>query len=216
MVPAMHRTLVVEDEPETRAFIAEVVGAMHELELVAAVGSCKEARKVLATAPPQLLLTDLGLPDGSGIELISELRRLEANADIVVITVFGDEQNVIRSIEAGADGYLMKGSDEGSMTTAIRDLLAGGAPISPAIARHLLRRFRPVAPTDAPSLSPREIEVLELVAKGFSFVEVADLLSVSAHTVTTHMRRLYKKLDVSSKGEAVYEALHLGLISVDT
>lgn len=219
-----HRTLVVEDDPSTAKRFATIVEAMPELELLDAVPSLRAARRAFDRHEIDLLLTDLGLEDGSGVDLIGELRTKRPTAEIVVITVFGDERNVIRSIEAGASGYLLKGGDEASIQRAIRELLAGGSPVSPAIARHLLRRFRsePVAaepdapPSSKPSpFSAREKEVLKLAAKGFTFPEIADLLGVSAHTVTTHMRRIYRKLEVSSKGEAIYEAVNLGLLSLD-
>ncbi len=213
--------LIVEDEPATRARLAAVVRGMPELRLLAAVESCEQARAALESDPPDLLLTDLGLPDGSGADLIEALRARSPEAEAVVITMFGDEQNVIGSIERGATGYLLKGGSREDVERALRELLAGGSPVSPAIARHLLRRLRPAEePAAAPEpevegvLSARETEVLSLVAKGFTFVEIAELLSISAHTVTAHMRRVYRKLEVRSRSEAVFEAASLGLIEV--
>jgi DNA-binding NarL/FixJ family response regulator len=138
-----------------------------------------------------------------------------------VITIFGDEPHVVGALEAGALGYLLKDGTPEYIGASIVDMLAGGSPISPAIARHLLRRFRGDAPARAgeaesvPPLSEREGEVLRLIVKGFTYAEIAELLGVSAHTVTTHVRGIYRKLEVHSRSEAVYEALQLGLVKVD-
>ena len=140
----------------------------------------------------------------------------------MVITVFGDEQHVIASIEAGATGYVLKDSLPEEFLALIAQLRAGGSPISPTIARQLLRRMqpapvatptRPAPPADPDAaLSARESEVLGLIAKGFNFAEIARLLSVSPHTITAHVKKIYQKLAVHSRGEAVYEASRMGLL----
>jgi DNA-binding NarL/FixJ family response regulator len=219
--------LLVEDDERTRKHLARALESVEEVSLLAAVGTCAEARCEMSRATVDILLTDLGLPDGNGIELIRELRARSPRSQAMVVTVFGDEKNVIASIEAGAQGYLMKDASHTHLAESLRQLLAGGSPISPSIARHLLRRLRPSLPPSAepsaepspeetrPALSARETEVLQLIAKGFSFPEIAEILAISVHTVTTHVRNTYKKLEVNSRGEAVYEALQLGLIEVD-
>jgi DNA-binding NarL/FixJ family response regulator len=198
------------------------VVADAELELFAAVGNLASARQALVDKAPDVLITDLGLPDGSGIDLIRETARRYPATDIMVITVFGDERHVLASIEAGATGYLLKGSLPEEFIDQIKQLIAGGSPISPLIARQLLKRFAvepgpaPQAPAAAPvadgGLSPRESEVLSLIVKGFSFGEIARLLTVSPHTVTAHVKKIYQKLAVHSRGEAAYEASRMGLI----
>jgi DNA-binding NarL/FixJ family response regulator len=163
------------------------------------------------------------LPDGSGIDLIRETARAHPETDIMVISVFGDEGHVLASIEAGATGYILKDSLPEEFVGLIQQLRAGGSPISPVIARQLLKRFRPAAPAPAASgasppavaeagLSPRETEVLSLIAKGFNFAEIARLLTVSPHTITAHVKKIYQKLAVHSRGEAVYEATKMGLV----
>lgn len=221
-----HRVLLIEDDPPTRAHLGRAIGATTELDLVGSGASVAEGRDLLARETPEVLLTDLGLPDGNGIELIRELREKHPDALAMVVTVFGDERSVVSAIEAGASGYLLKDGSAEEIGGAVLELLGGGSPISPAIARHLLRRFQtpraqpepkpaPDPAPDAPTLSPRETEVLQLIAKGFSFPEIAELLEISAHTVTTHVRHIYGKLEVNSKSSAVYEAVSLGLISMD-
>jgi DNA-binding NarL/FixJ family response regulator len=139
-----------------------------------------------------------------------------------VITVFGDEAHVVAAIEAGALGYLLKDASADSIGRAIDEMLAGGSPMSPPVARYLLQHFaRNAEPAPAErseetaSLSAREREVLTYIVKGFSYAEIARLLTLSTHTVATHVRRIYGKLEVHSRGEAVYEALATGLVKMD-
>jgi DNA-binding NarL/FixJ family response regulator len=213
--------MLVEDDPAFLARFCAIVAAAPELRLLGAVGDLASARQLLAGTPPDVLLTDLGLPDGSGIDLIRETAARHPATDIMVISVFGDEAHVVASIEAGATGYVLKDSLPDEFVALIRELRAGGSPISPLIARKLLRTFRrpPPAPAAAAvnavaeaGLTPREAEVLGLVAKGFAFAEVARLLEMSPHTVTAHVKRVYQKLAVHSRGEAVYEATRMGLL----
>jgi DNA-binding NarL/FixJ family response regulator len=227
--PARVSVLLVEDDTPTRAHLGRAIAANPRLSLMGALGTCAEARGELAGKRPDVLLTDLQLPDGSGIELIREARQRHPGTQSMVITVFGDERSVISSLEAGATGYLLKDGTSESIGDAILQLVAGGSPISPPIARHLLRRFQasptnlpeqarsdePDATAAEPALTAREVEILRLIAKGFSFPEIARLLGISAHTVTTHVRHIYGKLEVNSRGEAVYEAVNQGLIRMD-
>jgi len=214
------RILIVEDDEPTRERLVRAL-AVHaeELELAAAVGTCREALLALRRDAPEVLLVDLDLPDGHGIELIRAARSLSADTLSMVVTVFGDEKSVLGAIEAGARGYLLKDESAEGGGVAILQLLAGGSPITPAIAQHLILRFQervPSAEREAgPALSKRELEVLELVVKGFSFGEIAGLLALSPHTVGTFVRRIYRKLEVRSRGEAVFEALQLGIVKLD-
>jgi DNA-binding NarL/FixJ family response regulator len=216
-----HGVLLVEDDEYTRDRLARAVAEHPALELLAAVGSCAEARRELDRRQPAVLLTDLGLPDGDGVELIREVRRRGFKTETMVVTIFGDEQHVVTAIEAGAMGYLLKDGSPDYIGQSILDMLAGGSPISPPIARYLLRRFRTIEaapaaePADLPRLSEREREVLGLIVKGFSYAEAARLTGTSPHTVTAHVRNIYRKLEVHSRGEAVYEALQLGLVKLD-
>jgi DNA-binding NarL/FixJ family response regulator len=217
--PAPHSVLLVEDERHTRARLADAIRGHPALRLAAAVASCAEAREALAADVPDVMLTDLGLPDGDGLDLIREVRGQGLRTEVMAITIFGDEQHVVAALEAGATGYLLKDRSPDDVGAAIVDLVQGGSPISAPVARYLLRRFRnPVERAPAsrrPHLSEREGEILRLVVKGFQFPEIASLLGVSPHTIKTHVRRVYRKLEVSSRGEAVYEALQLGLVEVE-
>jgi len=213
----MVTVLLLEDDPATRERLAGIVSGAPGLELAAAFGELRTALDWLAAnAPPQVLLVDLQLPDGSGIELIRAARRVAPHSESMVISVFGDEAHVVSAIEAGATSYLLKDSSADEIVTGIARLRAGESPISAAIARHLLKRFRvadePAGASQASPLTPRENEVLQLIAKGLSYQRIADTLGMSPHTVTTHIKQIYRKLAVNSRGEAVFEAMQMGLL----
>lgn len=209
-----HTILLVEDDPATRARLADIVRAVPALHLAADVGDRQGALHWLATQPaPRVLLVDLELPDGSGIDVIRAARRSGADTEAMVISVFGDEGHVLAAIEAGATGYLLKDASADEIGSAILKLIAGESPISASIARHLLRRFQPApVATAAPHLTPREMDVLQLIAKGLSYARIADTLSMSANTVPSYVKQIYRKLEVNSRGEAVFEAMQLGLL----
>ena len=216
------QVLVVEDDEATREFFADAVRGDGGLALAGCVGTVAEAVAWLDAphADLDVLLVDIGLPDGSGLEVIRHALRRDPACEPLVISMFGDEENVLASIEAGAMGYIHKDSSPDDIAGVILEMKRGGSPISPMIARRVLSKYRgrreparPVAPV-APerALSPREQEVLELIARGFSYADIARLKEVSIHTVQTHIKHLYAKLAVSSRSEAVFEATQLGLL----
>jgi DNA-binding NarL/FixJ family response regulator len=202
------RILVVEDDPTTLGWLLAELAALPG---VAASGcaSVAEARRWLEAHSPNIVLTDLGLPDGSGIEVIGLALRLHPRCEVLVISIFGDDRHVVSAIEAGASGYLLKDSSLQLLGEQLQHLRDGGSPLSPQIARTLIRRQRPLtAPHGdacAPRLTERELEVLTFIAKGFSYQEGAAMLGVSTNTVRTHVKRIYQKLTVNSRSEAVYE-----------
>ncbi len=243
-MPTPWRVLIVEDDPTTREFFAQSVRQCAQLQLLGQAASVAEARTWLneGSHTIDVLLTDLGLPDGSGLEVIRHALQRHPQCEALVISMFGDEDNVLASIEAGATGYIHKDSAPDDVAQAILQLKAGASPISPMIARRVLAKYRsmlgdlkhievlaqqniaaeaieniaaalpPLASEDSPTLSPREQEVLELIARGFSYAEIAKLRHVSVHTVQTHIKNLYAKLAVHNKTEAVYEATRMGLL----
>ena len=218
--------LIVEDEPEFLRRFSDAVRAEPSLSLCGAVTTVAAARALIDATRPDVVLTDLGLPDGHGVEVIRHALARQPGCDVMVVTMFGDDGNVIDSIAAGATGYLMKDALPEHIAASILEVRAGGSPISPAIARRVLQRFRVGAPalaaaakpassgalSDVTPLSERETEILRLVAKGLSFKEVGEVLTISPNTVITHVKRVYSKLAVHSRGEAVYEAGQLGLL----
>jgi DNA-binding NarL/FixJ family response regulator len=207
---------VVEDHPETRQRLTRMIDQHPQLKVAAEAGSVEEGKTLLNRESIDVLLVDLGLPDGSGIELIRMAVQQHPQIDIMVVTVFGDERNVIHAIEAGASGYLLKDGSNDYISDAILQLIGGGSPISPSIARHILTRFKsqaePDPDPDAPVLTARELEVLKLISKGFRYEEIANTLNISYHTVTSHIKQIYRKLAVHSRSEAVFEATRLGIV----
>jgi DNA-binding NarL/FixJ family response regulator len=217
--------LIVEDEPEFQRRFVEAVVADPKLQLAGAVASGAEAKALLDQSGPDVMLIDLGLPDINGVEVIRYAALQRPATDILVVTMFGDDDHVMDSINAGATGYLLKDAMPERISASIQELHAGGAPISPSIARRVLARFRdassagasgstqaPAPAAGASPLSAREADILRLVAKGMSFSEVGGALSISPHTVVTHVKKIYRKLAVHSRGEAVFEAGQLGLL----
>lgn len=213
--------VIVEDVPEFRQRFVQAFDGHPLYRVVAAVGDGSSGMEAVRRLKPEVLIVDLGLPDVSGIDVIRAAVAARPDVDALVVTVFGDEDHVVKSLEAGATGYLLKDSLPAQLLECVDALRAGGSPISPSIARRLLTRFREPAagqPAAAPDeaakslLSEREQEILRLVAKGLSFAEVGEVLAISPHTVVTHVKRIYRKLAVHSRGEAVYEAGQLGLL----
>lgn len=215
--------MLVEDDTAFQAAFAAAIAATDDIRLQAIAAAVRPALELIgSTAPadaPDVLVVDLGMPDGSGLEVIAAAHWRWPDCAVMVSTTFADQDHVIRSIEFGASGYLLKDSDLDQIAGEVRSLHAGGSPISPRIARQLLMRMQTGAaqtaaaiPPPAHALSERETQTLELIAKGFTYAEIADLMSVSRNTVMTFVRRIYGKLEVKSKAEAIFEARNHGLI----
>jgi DNA-binding NarL/FixJ family response regulator len=209
-----HSVLIVEDDLRLRASLAQAIRGAVDLKLMGEADDLAEGLRLLDFLQPDVLLVDIGLPSGSGLELIRHAAKQSPQCNVMVITVFAGEQLVLDCIEAGATGYLLKGSSPQDISAQIRSLVAGGSPISPTIARRLLRRFTSQRNSDeaAPTLSTQEQTVLSMSAKGYSYDEIARLLKLSRHTVETYVKRIYRKLQVHSKTAAVYEGRKLGLV----
>jgi DNA-binding NarL/FixJ family response regulator len=198
--------------------LTQMIEDSTDCVVVCAAENCAEAHDFMDRHTMDVLLVDLQLPDGSGLDVIKKASLLHPNADVMVITVFGDESHVFKALECGASGYLLKDSMPDDFIGIVKLLRAGGAPINPLIARQIVKRFKSTAavslpPSDTCKLTEREIEILNLVARGFSTSEVAGLLDLSAHTVVTHIKKVYRKLRVNSRSEAIYEAGLLGVLS---
>jgi len=209
------RVLIVEDDPVFREGFARAIHDAPDMEVAGMAATLAEGLSLLRDAP-HVLLVDLRLPDGSGIDLIREAMRSAPGCEIMVVTVFGDEASVMDSIAAGATGYLLKDLPASEIVEYIRELRAGGSPISPVIARQLLNSLpyvqRTPAGEDGVSLSEQETRVLSLAAKGFSYQEIADIMEVSRHSVQTYVKRAYRKLQVHTKVDALSEAQRLRLL----
>jgi len=210
---------LVEDDPGMRERFERVIAAEPSLRLAFGASTAGELLTWFASHPVDVLLVDLGLPDRSGLEVIRRCRDLQPACAMMVLTIFGDEVNMLRAFEAGAGGYLLKDGTEADLAAHVLSLHAGGSPMSPIIARQLLVQWqaRPASATAevAPgreALSPRETEVLGLVARGFTYAETAQRMGILLSTVQSHVRNIYGKLDVHNKTEAVFEARQLGLL----
>ena len=210
--------LLVEDDPPTNWRLKDALEkAGFDVE---AAMTLAEARASLQTRKPRVLLTDLQLPDGHGIELIRETRARLPDTEIMVISILGDEESVISAITVGATGYILKDAFPTDIAATVRELVAGHSPISASIARFIVRRTQSTAePPPGPqlnttNLTPREIDILWGIAKGFSYAEIATNLGMSRQTVPGHIKSIYRKLEVHTRGEAVFEAVQQGLIKL--
>jgi DNA-binding NarL/FixJ family response regulator len=213
---------VVEDNPEFMRRFVGIIEADSDFTLAGVAATGNAAIELINHGRADLYLVDLGLPDMSGIEVIRRAAETYPDSEVMVISVFGDEQHVIESIEAGATGYLLKDSSPQQIAASIRTLLGGGSVVSPVIARKVLQRFQapkqpaPAAavPAEAGPLSERELQILGDLAKGASYQEIGAARFISPHTVARHVKSIYRKLTVHSRGEAVHEASRRGLIAL--
>jgi DNA-binding NarL/FixJ family response regulator len=212
------RTAIVEDDPASRKMIVALLQADPDYVVVAELAEGRAAIAALSHLALDIVLVDIGLPNISGIDVIRNLKALNPECNVLVITTFGDEKTVTSALEAGADGYLLKGTALEELKRDIRALRDGGSPLSPMIARKLLNRLQKRAADDKAesaaetSLTPREHEILDMIAKGFSYAETSKICGISPATVHSHLKSVYRKLEVHSKTEAVYEARRRKLI----
>jgi DNA-binding NarL/FixJ family response regulator len=223
--------LLVEDDAPTRWRLHDALAAASfEVTSAATLAEARAALAVSDRPAPKVLLTDLQLPDGHGTELIREVRHRFPETEIMVISILGDEESVISAITVGATGYLLKDAFPTDIAATVRDLFAGHSPISASIARFIVRRTQgqsqgqtqgqsqgqtkasPLPSLNTAKLTPREIDILWGIAKGFSYADIADHLGLSRQTVPGHIKSIYRKLEVNTRGEAVFEALQQGLI----
>lgn len=211
--------LIVEDEPFIRTRLASILAQLgYDAAAVHGAATLTDARRLLQQYAYALALVDLGLPDGNGIDLISELRARDADMGILVISAWSTEDAILAALRAGATGYVLKERDDLEVMLSIRSVLRGGAPIDPFIARRVIDQLggKPapaaagVAAMDA--LSAREHEILSRVADGLTNREIADMLCISRYTVDCHVKNIYHKLAVSSRVRAVNEARTRGLL----
>lgn len=215
--PAFPSALLVDDLPASRAWMGKALALAFPGIAVREAGSLAEGLLAI-DPPPALAVIDLGLPDGSGTQLIEVLRRAARPPLCLVATVFDDDGHLFPALRAGAEGYLLKDQSVEAVAEALRGIAAGRPPLSPSIARRLLAHFRPVpASTPEPDspLTARETDVLRAVAKGYTVQQAATLLQLSPHTVAGYLKEVYRKLAVGSRAEATLEAARRGLIAAD-
>jgi DNA-binding NarL/FixJ family response regulator len=196
---------VVEDHAETRQVLADWLGQAGDMKLVSQYPDAESALAALPRTRPDVVLVDINLPGQSGIECVRQLKPVLPTTQFVMVTVYEDADRVFEALSAGATGYLRKGTARDELLAAIRQVHQGGSPISGIIARKVVQFFQQAAPT-APrgiQLSDREREVLELLSRGYLWKEIAQTLGISYDTVLTYGRRIYEKLHVHSRAQAV-------------
>lgn len=200
---------IVEDDAILRSSLAKLVGGARGFRCVAACASGEEALQNLPRFKPGVVLMDLNLPQLSGIECIRRLKEILPTTPVIVLTVYEDSEHIFRALKAGASGYLLKRSDPEEVLDAIKDARDGGAPMSSQVARRVVHSFHEPTPTglDTIALTERETEILSFLSQGFANKEIADRMNISVPTVRTHLRHIYEKLHIRSRGEAIVKYL---------
>jgi DNA-binding NarL/FixJ family response regulator len=222
--------VICEDQPQILRNQLKILQESQEIEVIGTALSGEATLELLEKRQPDVLLQDLGLPRMTGIEVTREVKRRWPAIEVLIFTIFDEEEKVIDAVKAGASGYLLKGATSAKIIESIREVKSGGSVIQPNLARRLLRHFHvpedgfepfraPLPPgnREEPATRPlteREIEILRLIAKGLSNNEAARVLTLSKATVRTHLEHIYEKLEVTNRVEAVTEGLRKGLIEM--
>lgn len=210
--------LIVEDHDATRNRLVSLLDGQNDYRVTAAVDSSEKALEFMASSCPHIIIHDLGLPGLSGPEAIKKTKTLCPSVEILIFTIMDEDEQVFASLKAGASGYILKDSEPMQIIAAIEELKSGGSPMSFPIARKVLREFQGFSAKEElkevySPLSKRETELLELMYKGDSYKEIADKLCISLHTVHTHIKNIYSKLQVNSRAQAIFEACKKKLIN---
>lgn len=217
---------IVEDDPRTLSRFVSTIQTRTSWTIAFASGSWREAHDAIVRCPINVLLLDLGLPDGEGIDLIPWALAHYPSCQVLIISVFGDEDNVIRCVEAGASGYLLKGQRDDELAEHLTDLMDGGSPMSPQIARRVLTQLRDYSapnrshnveqklPSVGSLLTSKELLVLKDLTIGYTYGEVAELRQMSLNTVRHHVKSIYSKLYVNSRTQAINTAARMGILEI--
>jgi DNA-binding NarL/FixJ family response regulator len=214
----MKNILLLEDLPEIRAWLRKLVQQVFPGATISESARVQDAIALVAAVKFDLALVDLGLPDGSGVDVVTKLRDLQPDAQSVVVTIHDDDEHLFPALQAGAFGYILKEQARELITEQLQRISQGEPPLSPSIARRVMAYFQAKAkPTQQAHLMPavnltdRESEVLLRVAKGYTLPEIGVQLGLSRHTIADYVKQIYRKLNVSSRAEAALEAQRLGL-----
>lgn len=209
----MQSVLLLEDHAETRQWLNSIIQQAFKQVEIAEASSLAQARQLLTDSSFDLALIDLNLPDGNGVEIISEISRNLPTTYCVVATIFDDDEYLFPALKAGAQGYLLKEQTTEEFIHNLQGIITGEPPISPSIARKIIKYFHGLQPNpEQPDLSGREKEILSAIAKGLSRNEAAEILGITTNTVASHLKSIYGKLNVSNRAQATMEALRLGLV----
>ena len=216
------RVLVVEDQATILKAQLKKLETFDEIEIVGSAMSGESALEEVEKVHPEVILLDLGLPQMSGMDVTRAVKAKHPEIEILIFTIFDEEEKVIEAITAGAAGYLLKGAPVEKIVEAIKDVKGGGAVIQPNLARALLRIVTEKGPNQygippgevVSVLTDRELEILQIIAKGLSNNEAAKVLGLSKATIRTHLEHIYEKLDVTNRVEAVTEGIRQGIINI--
>ncbi len=200
---------IVEDSDKFRETLARVLNRAEGFKCISHYPNAEDALKALPQDKPEVVLMDINLPGMNGVECVRQLKQLVPTIQVMMLTVYEDTENIFNALAAGASGYMLKRTPRDELLEAIREVHRGGSPMTTHIARKVVQSFLRAAPTASPteSLSPREQEVLDCLAQGFLYKEIAEKLSISYETVHTYIRRIYEKLQVRTRTEAVAKFL---------
>jgi DNA-binding NarL/FixJ family response regulator len=211
--PALIKVAVIEDQREIRDGLCVLIGGTPGFHCTGGFRSMEDALLRLAGQAPDVSLVDIGLPGMSGIDGIRELRRLCPSMQVMMLTIYDDDRRVFEAMCAGACGYLLKNTPPARLLECVKEVASGGAPMSPEIARRVIALFREIRPPKQVDyeLTPHELRLLRMLVDGHNYRTAATELGVSVNTVSFHMRRIYEKLEVHSKSEAVAKAFRSGL-----
>ena len=206
---------IVEDSEQLRSTLGRMIGRAEGFQCLGDYGSAEDALEAIPRNPPNVVLMDINLPGMNGVECVRKLKQLIPSTQVVMLTAYEDTENIFNSLAAGASGYLLKRSKSAEILEALRDVQNGGSPMTTHIARKVVQSFQSSSVASVPAaaaepseeLSPREQEVLDLLSQGFMYKEISDKLGISFETVRAYIRRIYEKLHVRTRTEAVAKAL---------
>jgi len=210
----MIRTSIIEDQRDVREGLETLINSAPGFRCVSAFRTMEEALERMDADLPDVILTDIGLPGMSGVEGIRMLRGRHKTIPVVALTVYDDDNDVFTALCAGASGYLLKNTPPARLLESLREVVNGGGPMSPEVARRVIGLFRAFRPPERASyrLSEQETEILKLLVEGHHYKTAAEALGISVNTVSFHLRNIYAKLEVHSKSEAVAKALRKHLV----
>lgn len=208
----MHRTIILEDIPEVKAWLEGMVQSYFITNEIHTASTLTEALTLLKNNQYQLALLDIGLPDGSGLDALKQIKQQNEDCYCVITSIFDASEYLFSALKYGADGYILKSESTEQVAEHLKGILLGKPPLSPAVAKKMLQAFRPEKDLTA-RLSPREEQILSLIAKGYNVPDAANLLAISHHTAAGYLKQVYKKLQVNNRADATLKAYELGLVN---